>query len=44
MKFVRGEWVNKNIINASKRYERKWNEVPNGRKARREWERLFPNK
>ena len=44
MKYVQGGWVNKNVTNAIKRYERKQNEVPSGRKFRREWERMFPSK
>lgn len=44
MKFIRGEWVNKNTVNASKRYERKQDEEPNGRKIRRYWERMLSKK
>lgn len=47
MKFVHGEWVNKNAINASKRYERKQDEVPGERRIRRDldrFDRAFSNK
>lgn len=42
MKFAHGEWINKNLINTIKRYERKQDEMPNARKIRRDYERMFP--
>lgn len=42
MKFVHEEWVNKNTMNASKRYERKKDEMPSERRIRRDYNRMFP--
>lgn len=44
VKFVHGEWANKNAINASKRYERKQDEVPGERRIRRNCERMLSDK